>query len=126
MPLQLGRSLKIVSGPPEQGILGSTAGVWVPRGTPSGIPHRPPGEETEVQEADGRDQSRLRMRTWGGHHQNAPQTPPQGPKQQDCRHTGSEADDADRPWCPRLGLRTPVSSPTLQGATVWDQGIFET
>lgn len=40
--------------------------------------------------------------------------------------TGSEADDADRPWCPRLGLRTPVSSPTLQGAIVWDRGIFET
>ena len=55
-----------------------------------------------------------------------PQTPPQEPKQHDCRCTGSEADGADRPWCPPLGLWTPVSSPALQGAIVWDQGMFKT
>lgn len=70
MPLQLGRSLEIVSGPPEQGILRSTAGVWVPPRHPIGGPGPPPdpGEETEAQEADGRDQSRLCVCTWGGHH----------------------------------------------------------
>lgn len=41
MPLQLGRSLKIVSGPPEQEILVSTAGVWVPPRHPIGDPPPP-------------------------------------------------------------------------------------
>lgn len=68
MPLQLGRSLETVSGPPEQGILRSTAGVQVPTRHPIGGPPPPhPGEEAEVQEADGRNQSRLGMHTWGGH-----------------------------------------------------------
>lgn len=128
MPLQLGRSLETVSGPPEQGILRSTAGSRSPQGTPSGVPHRTPTQvrkprsrrKTDVTRADsarapGADVVRIH-----------PKTRPQEPRLHDCTRTGSEADDAGRPWCPHRGLRMPVSSPALQGAVVWDQGIFET
>lgn len=115
MPLQLGRSLETVSGPLEQGILRSTAGSRSPQGTPSGVPHRTPTQvrkprsrrKTDVTRADsarapGADAVRIHPHC------------PQEPRLHDCTRTGSEADDAGRPWCPHRGLRMPRSSPACR------------